>query len=104
MCYGQVVSSLISLFINTYYTGKLVDVGFLKQMQDLTPILIYALSMGFLVWFVIQYIPNMVLQIIIGILVGVIYYLGIAKVTKSPDLEYVILLLKENVIKRFKKR
>lgn len=103
MCYGQVVSSLISLFINTYYTGKLIQVGFMKQMQDLTPTLLYALSMGALVWFVIQWIPNMLMQIIIGILVGVIYYIGIAKLTKSSDLEYVIILLKENVIKRFKK-
>ena len=101
MCCGQVASSLISLFINTYYTGKLIQVGFLKQMKDLTPTLLYALSMGFLVWFVIQWIPNMVLQIVVGIFVGVIYYLGIAKLTKSSDLEYVIVLLKENVIKRF---
>lgn len=103
MCYGRVAMSLISLFINTYYTGKLINVGFMKQMQDLTPTLLYALSMGLLVWFVIQWIPNMVLQIFIGILVGVVYYLGIAKLTKSADLEYVIIILKENVIKRFKK-
>lgn len=103
MCYGRVVSSLLALFINTYYTGKLIQVGFLKQMQDLTPTLLYSLSMGAIVWFVIQWIPNMVLQIIIGVLVGVVYYLGIAKLTKSADLEYAILLLKENVIKRFKK-
>ncbi len=103
MCYGRVAVSLISLVINTYYTGKLIQVGFMKQMQDLTPTLLYALSMGALVWCVIQWIPNMVLQIIIGILVGIIYYLGIAKLTKSADLEYVIILLKENVIKRFKK-
>ena len=75
----------------------------MKQMQDLTPTLLYSLSMGALVWFVIQWIPNMLMQIIIGILVGVIYYIGIAKLTKSADLEYVIILLKENVIKRFKK-
>lgn len=103
MCYARVVSSLIALSINTYYTGKLIQVGFMKQMQDLTPTLLYALSMGVIVWFVIQWIPNMMLQIIIGILVGVIYYLGIAKLTKSADLEYVIIILKENVIKRFKK-
>jgi O-antigen/teichoic acid export membrane protein len=103
MCYGRVVTSVLCLFINTYYTGKLIKVGFMKQMQDLTPTLLYALSMGALVWFTIQWIPNLVLQIIIGIVVGVIYYLGIAKLTKSADLEYVIILRKENVIKRFKK-
>lgn len=27
-CYGSIVSSLISLIINTYYTGKLINVGF----------------------------------------------------------------------------
>ena len=43
MCWGSVVNSIIALIINTHYTGKLIQVGFLRQMRDLctdTPLLI----------------------------------------------------------------
>ena len=39
MCYFSILSSLISLFINTYYTGKLIGVGFFKHMRDIFPTL-----------------------------------------------------------------
>lgn len=28
MCYGSILNSLVALVINTYYTGKLINVGF----------------------------------------------------------------------------
>ena len=45
MCVGQILSSLIALIINTNYTGKLIQVGFLRQMRDLLPTLLLSLSM-----------------------------------------------------------
>ena len=38
MVSGGIVSSMLSLIINTYYTGKLINVGYFKQMGDLLPI------------------------------------------------------------------
>lgn len=40
MCYFCILSSMIVLFINTYYTGKLINVGYLKQICDIAPTLI----------------------------------------------------------------
>ena len=37
MCYGQIFNSIVALVINTYYTGKLINVGFIRQMKDLLP-------------------------------------------------------------------
>ena len=50
MCIGQVVSSLLCLIINTYYTGVLIHVGLWCQMRDLFPILCYCLMMAIVVW------------------------------------------------------
>lgn len=38
MCYAAILNSLISLYINTYYTGKLIHIGFFEQMRDVMPL------------------------------------------------------------------
>jgi O-antigen/teichoic acid export membrane protein len=35
LLWGQVAVSLVALFVNSYYTGQLVDYGFVRQMRDL---------------------------------------------------------------------
>lgn len=85
MCIGLVCSSLICLTINTYYTGKLIKVGFFKQMRDLLPILLYSLSMGIIVYFCISFIESNMLQLFIGILVGALYYVGISIIFRSKE-------------------
>ena len=46
ICIGAVCTSIICLAINTYYTGKLIHVGFIRQMMDMAPTLLNALAMG----------------------------------------------------------
>ena len=94
MCYGSVVNSIISLIINTYYTGKLINVGFMKQMKDLLPTISYSLSMGVVVWIVVQILPNNILKLSAGILVGIIYFLAITKITRSADLRELLSFIK----------
>lgn len=94
MCYGMIVTSLLALVINTYYTGKLIQIGFIKQMRDLSPALFYSFSMSIVVYFVIHFLDQQVMQLIIGITVGVAYYFLITYLTKSQDLHEFLLLIK----------
>lgn len=94
MCWGSVASSLIALVINTFYTGKLIDVGFFKQMCDLMPALFYSFSMGAIVWIVIQTLPNPLLQLSCGVVVGIGYFLIITKFTHSADLREFLSFIK----------
>ena len=103
ICTGQVFVSLISLVINTHYTGKMIDVGFLRQMKDLLPSFLYSVSMGAVIWFCIKLVPNLWVQLAVGIAVGAAYYLGVSKLTRSPELDYVVQLLKENVLPKLRK-
>ena len=75
MCIGMVASSLIALFINTFYTGKLIDIGYLKQMRDLLPIFINSLLMGGVVFITIQFIMNDFFKLMVGGIIGGLYYL-----------------------------
>lgn len=86
MCVGGIITSIISLIINTHYTGKLIQVGFLLQIRDLTPSLLYSLSMGIVIIAAVYFVPSILLKLIIGLLIGTTYYLSITKITHSQDL------------------
>lgn len=87
MCIGMVVSSLISLFINTYYTGKLINIGCLKQIRDLLPILFNSLLMGSMVYLFIQLFNNDFVKLIVGVFIGAISYIGGASFSSKQELK-----------------
>ena len=93
-CIGMIFSCIISLIANTYYTGKLINLGFFKQMKDLLP----SLLLSFLIFFIslgtTYIIPNMILQILIGGLLGVGVYIGMALFFKMEELKDIKYLLK----------
>lgn len=97
MCIGGVVSSFISLFLNTYYTGKLIRVGFYEQMKDVLPSLVYSISMGVIVWFLTQIFHPIWLQLLCGIVVGAGYYFCLAKMFHSKDLKLLFEIYDENI-------
>lgn len=95
MCVGGICSSLIALIINTHYTGKLIQVGFLTQMRDLLPTLVYSLTTGLLVYGIVNILPHHWLQLTIGMISGILFFLLITKITNSSDLREAISFLRE---------
>lgn len=94
MCYGQVFNSLVALAINTYYTGKLINVGFFKQMRDLMPTLLLSLSMFGLIWIISHFVSNQIYQLLAGILSGIIYYTSISYFCRFSELQEFFSLIK----------
>lgn len=104
MCIGSVFTSILCLAVNTYYTGKMINMGYWKQIKDLLPALLYSSCMGIIILFSITLIPSSnVTKLLIGIPIGIVSYLAIAHLTKSEDLTYLKILLKDNMVSRFKK-
>lgn len=94
MCVGQIFSSVICLVVNTYYTGKLIRVGFVRQSLDLLPILLLTFSMGGLVYWVTTLIEAPALQLCAGIGVGVVYYILFSIIFKFTEARELISLVK----------
>lgn len=86
-CCGTIVSSMISLIINTYYTGKLIKVGYFVQMGDLLPIFALGMAMFGAIHLTNYFISDMLLQIICGMLVGGVVYLGGAYIFRFSELD-----------------
>lgn len=95
MCYGLITSSLIALTINTYYTGKLINVGFIRQMKDLAPTLVLVLTMWSIIYFgILPLSENNIIKLASGIIIGTIYYIGVAWIFKFPELKELLSILK----------
>ncbi|MBQ8480860.1 MAG: lipopolysaccharide biosynthesis protein [Akkermansia sp.] len=100
MCYGAVLISFISLFLQTYYTSKLIKVTFFKQMGDLLPSLLLSIIMGIIVWGVITFLPlSHIFQLAIGIPIGIVVYLGLALLLRMPELRTALQIIRNNLKK-----
>lgn len=94
MCWGAVLSSIIALVINTYYTGKLINLGFLKQMKDLLPILILSLSAGCAAWSAVTFIhmpPGGALAAGLGI--GIVLYFLLSKIFRFGEFAEILSII-----------
>lgn len=94
MCYGSIVSSLLSLVWNTYYTKRLIGYGFFSQIKDLLHIIIHSLLMGGIVLLVTHFIEVMWIKLFAGILAGGIYYILGAYIMHFDELKEVLAIIK----------
>lgn len=94
MCIGTIFTGVLSLAINAYYTGKLIQLGFIKQMLDIVPILVNSLAMGAVIYGIISLIDSQIGQLVVGILCGILYYFLSNYLLRSNDLRYLFSLVK----------
>ena len=71
MLLASILTGVISLYLNTWYTGKTLNYSFWKQLRDITPSYFTALVIAFAVYFLkylsLPYYAVLMLQIIVGI-------------------------------------
>lgn len=76
MCVGQIVNSILCLFINTYYSRKFINAGIVEQMKFLFPTLLNSATMAAIILAINSLLPQdkYALQIGVGLTVGTLYY------------------------------
>lgn len=76
MLLASIFTGFISLYLNTWYTGKALGYTFLKQLRDIFPSYLTAFVIAFAVYFLkyllLPYYIVLVIQIFIGVVVGLI--------------------------------
>ncbi len=83
MLIGMIITSFIALFLNTKYTGHLINYVVFEQLKDLTPSFLIAAFIGiilFLTNFVINTRP--VILLIIQIILGFLLLIGLSEKLK----------------------
>ena len=92
-CCYQIVETVIAMCFNTHYTGKLLGVGLITQTMDVCKFYILSLIMFFLVIGINSLIDNMLLQIIVGGMVGVTFYATFSYIFRFEELKEVRYML-----------
>lgn len=87
MACAGVAGSLFSLVVNTYYTGKIINVGFWMQMKDLLPILLSCLLMACVIIAINLFVTNLILELALDLIFGVIVYFICSKMLMKEELE-----------------
>lgn len=79
MVSGGIFSSLACLVVNTYYTGKLIHVGYLLQMRDVFPVFVLSLAMWSLIHITTFPIDSSYIQLVTGTAIGALFFLCCAR-------------------------
>jgi O-antigen/teichoic acid export membrane protein len=75
---GQVVTSIISdLFLNSYYSKRLINYSIGQQVLDTYPFFLMALGMGVIMYLIGIIISPLFMRLLAQFFVGVIVYLGL---------------------------
>ncbi len=93
ICFGTVLVSFIALIINTYYTGKLINLGFWKQMKEITPAFFISVLAGLISIIPTFFTSNSYMLIMIGGLGGMAFYIGTAYLFKFDELKELLSLI-----------
>lgn len=88
MCIGNIFISILSMFVNSYYTGKLIDFGIIKQFKEILSSLVLSITMGVIIYCSTYLTDNYALQVFYGMVIGLIYYFGLSYLTKSKDFAF----------------
>lgn len=94
MCYTSILSSLICLGINTYYTGKLINVGFFKQAKDISATLLLSLTLFCVVWGIAALFSDNLVKLIVSIIVGSVFFVTVSTLSRMKELVYIKELMK----------
>lgn len=90
MVISQVIISFIAFFMNAYLPGKFFGYGAWGQLKDMFPVILATCVMAVLTYFTVSFIDIESFKLLIGVLVAIISFLGMAVLLKIKALEMII--------------
>lgn len=99
LCWALVINGILEVFINSFFTEKLIGLSIWRQLIELIPALLYSCSMGLVVWLIVQACDAFpfYLQFITAICGGILWFFIVAKATGSRDLRYILDMVKKKL-------
>ena len=73
MLWGSVIISVISYFLNAYYSASLINYSVYEQLKDIFPSFIVSLGVGFLMWS-ISLLSMLIIQLSTGFILAYLIY------------------------------
>ena len=97
---GQVLSGIISTFINAYPNKKMLGYSYIEQRNDIMPSLMLSLVMGAVVYSFKWLGMSVLATLIVQVCAGIILYIGMAWLFKLECFSYLLSIFKSNLKKK----
>lgn len=96
VCWGRVLYGIVAVYLNSYYTKRLIGLSLLKQIIDIIKPLILSVAMGLIIYIYYQLNPmdNQLLDIITSIILGIVSYLILIMILGKQYIQEIILIKK----------
>lgn len=96
LVWGLVVISVMSYFINSFYSGKLLDYSTYDQLKDIAPVICSSAITAIITEAVAYLLPDIyIVQIFVGLTIGIISYLTICRILKVQEIKLIINLFRK---------
>lgn len=92
---GQVISGIISTFINAYPNKQLLDYSYKEQWIDIVPSLLMSIVMGIAVYPINLIIKNVRVVLTLQVVVGIVVYIGLSMLFKVESFAYLVTTIKQ---------
>lgn len=100
ICYGAFLSSVLSVFVNSYYSKELIGMSIWQQLKDYLPLSLLAIACTWIPGTLVEQLPcHYILKLATGGLASASLYYGILRIRKDETLRQLLGLLQG----RFKK-
>lgn len=86
MIWGQMVSSIVSYLLSSFYMRKVIDIKFKTQIIDILPLLVSAISMLVITLFITRNIKSDIINIITTCIIGSSVYLLFLWILRAEEL------------------
>ena len=94
ICYGALFTSVVCIFINSYYSKELIGMSIWQQLKDYLPLSLLAIACAWIPGTLAEQLPcHYILKLAAGGLASVALYYGILRIRKDATLQQLLGLL-----------
>ena len=94
VCWGRVIYGVLAIYMNSFYTKRLIGISLLQQLNDIAIPLIQAIIMGIFIYFVDKLNITLKYNLFISIISGVFVYIGMIYFTHRGYIKEMLSIFK----------
>lgn len=79
VCWGRVIYGIFAIYVNSYYTKRLINLSIYTQLRDVFKPLVYSMIMGAGVFIVALMNINIIIKLLLSVFIGATIYLIILR-------------------------
>ena len=100
MILGMFINSLIAYYLNSYWSGKMVNYPIKEQIRDILPSFLTAIMMGAILFIISVFLPvNNLIMLIAQLIAGMLLTILFSKLMKLKEYEEIKEIMKINLLK-----